>query len=156
MTVKTLVRIAAVMLVLCLAAPLSRNQEYDRRDGNWWMQLDAVAKANYLAGFLDGMKLGNRVAFLGADGSEQDYKAVSAKAAASFAAYRSRYLANVTGIRLADALDDFYSDSRNRQILVHDGVWLVLNQLAGKPDTVMQPLLETMRKDANKDNTGAP
>ncbi|HUN63880.1 MAG TPA: hypothetical protein VMU53_17910 [Candidatus Sulfotelmatobacter sp.] len=156
MTVKPFVRIAVVILVLSVAAPLSRNQEYDRRDGNWWRQLDAVAKANYLAGFLDGMELGNRVAFLGADGSEQDYKAVSGKAAASFAAYRSKYLVNVTGIRLTDALDDFYNDSRNRQILVHDGVWLVLNQLAGKPDTVMQPLLETMRKDADKDRTGAP
>lgn len=156
MRLKSFVRIAAVTLFLCLAAPLSRNQEYDRRDGNWWRQLDAVAKANYLVGFLDGMELGHRVALLGADGSEQDYKTVSAKAAASFAAYRAKYLANVTGIRLTDALDDFYSDSRNRQILVYDGVWLVLNQLAGKPDTVMQPLLETMRKDADKDKTGAP
>jgi hypothetical protein len=156
MTLKPLMRIAAVMLVLCLAAPLSRNQEYDRRDGNWWKRLDPGAKANYLAGFLDGMVLGNRVAFLGGDGTEQDYQTVSNKAAASFAAYRSRYLANVSGIRLTDALDDFYSDSRNGQILAYDGVWVVLNQLAGKPNSVMQPLLETMRKDAGKDKTGAP
>jgi hypothetical protein len=156
MTLRPFIRIAAVTLLLCLVAPLSRNQEYDRRDGNWWARLDAGTKANYLAGFLDGMELGNRVAFLGADSSEQDYKTVSAKAATSFAAYRAKYLANVTGIRLTDALDDFYSDSRNRQILVYDAVWLVLNQLAGKPDTVMQPLIETMRKDAGKATTGAP
>lgn len=156
MILKPFARIAAVTLFLFLIAPLSRNQEYDRRDGNWWRQLDAVAKANYLVGFLDGMELGNRVALLGTDGNEQDYKTVSAKATASFGAYRAKYLANVTGIRLTDALDDFYSDSRNRHILVYDGVWLVVNQLAGKPDTVMQPIIETMRKDADKGNTGAP
>lgn len=156
MTLKPFVRIAAITLLLCFLAPLSRDQEYDRRDGNWWRQLDATTKANYLAGFLDGMELGHRVALLGADGSEQDYKSVSAKAAASFAAYRSKYLAHVSGIRLTDALDDFYSDSQNRQILVYNGVWLTLNQLAGKPDTVMQPIIESMRKDADKDKTGAP
>lgn len=156
MTLRPLVRFAAVMLVLCLAAPLSRNQEYDRRDGNWWVQLGAVAKANYLAGFLDGMELGNRVAFLAADESEKDYTAVSGKASAAFAAYRAKYLAKVSGIRIADELDEFYSDARNHQILVYDGVWVVLNQLAGKPDAVMQPIIETMRKDASKDKTGEP
>jgi hypothetical protein len=156
MTLKPFVRFAAVMLVLCLAAPLSRNQEYDRRDGNWWMQLDAVAKANYLAGFLDGMELGNRVALLAADGSENDYQNVSGKAATSFAAFRAKYLTKASGIRLTDQLDDFYSDARNRQILIHDGVWVVLNQLAGKSDATMQPLIETMRKDAGKEKTGAP
>ncbi|HTZ46552.1 MAG TPA: hypothetical protein VMH20_03115 [Verrucomicrobiae bacterium] len=156
MTLKPFMRFAAVMLLLCLSAPLSRNQEYDRRDGNWWIQLDAVAKANYLAGFLDGIELGNRVAFLGAGKSEGDYQSVSGKAAASSATFRAKYLRNISGIQLTDQLDDFYSDARNRQILVYDGVWAVLNQLAGKPDAVMQPLIETMRKDAGKDTTGAP
>jgi hypothetical protein len=33
---------------------------------------------------------------------------------------------------------------------------VVLNQLAGKSDATMQPLIETMRKDAGKEKTGAP
>jgi hypothetical protein len=156
MTLRPLVRFAAVMLVLCVAAPLSRNQEYDRRDGNWWMQLDAIAKANYLAGFLDGMELGNRVAFLTDDSGEKDYNTVSSKAAAAFASYRAKYLANVSGIRLVDELDEFYSDARNRQIPIYDGVWVVLNQLAGKSHAVMQPLIESMRKDAVQNKTGTP
>jgi len=150
---KDYLRVLAAALLVCLCAPLSRNQEYDRRDGNWWRQIDGLARTNYLSGMLDGMKLGNRVAVL--DGKPTD-KAALTQADASFSEYRAKYLAGVTNIQLTDALDNLYSDARNRQILVYDGMWYVLNQIAGKPATEMQPFIETLRKDAANNGTGKP
>lgn len=153
MVAKVYLRIVAATLLACLCAPLSRNQEYDRRDGNWWRQIDTVARANYLSGLLDGMQIGNRMAL--SNGKPTD-KAALTQADASFSEYRAKYLAGVTGIQLTDALDNLYSDARNRQILVYNGVWYVLNQIAGKPATEMQPLIEALRKDAANDATGKP
>jgi len=151
MTIKLAIRIAAVILLLSFTAPLSRNQEYDRRDGNWWRQLDAVSKANYLAGFVDGMQLGNRFSYWGIDKTDKDAKDVSAQVTNSFSSYRAKYLSNVTNIQLTDRLDTFYSDSKNRDILVYGAVWLVLNQIAGKPNAEMQALVDNWRKNADKE-----
>lgn len=148
MKLRIAVRVVAVAVLLCLTAPLSRNQEYDRRDGDWWRGINAVNKAYYLAGFLDGMELGNRFSFWGIDESGKD---VAARVKTSFSDYRTKYFSRVTNIKLTDALDTFYAEPRNRRILVYDATWLVLNQIAGKPAAEMQALIENYRKNAETD-----
>jgi hypothetical protein len=145
------IRLLAMTLALCLTAPLSRNQEYDRRDGNWWKQLDAVSRANYVAGILDGMELGNKFSVWGIDQSDANCKDAAKLVASSYSDYRSKYLSNVTNIQILDGLDAFYSDARNRGILVNGAVWLVLNQIAGKPQAEMQALVEKWRNNAEKE-----
>jgi hypothetical protein len=49
-----------------------------------------------------------------------------------------------------DGLDVFYSDYQNRRIKVYGAVWLVLNQISGKPEPEMQKLIENWRKNADK------
>jgi hypothetical protein len=149
MRLRLAVRVIAVMLLLCLTAPLSRNQEYDRRDGDWWRGINAVSKAYYLAGFVDGMDLGNRFSVWGIDAGDKDGKNVSARLKTSYSDYRSKYLSSVTHIQLMEGLNTFYADSRNHRILVYDAVWLVLNQIAGKPGAEMQSLIEDYRKNAD-------
>lgn len=141
-------KIISVMFCLFLTAPLTRNQDYDRRDGNWWRGINRVSKAYYLAGFVDGMELGNRFSLGGIDKNDKDYKEVSERVTTSFSDQRAKYLANVTHIQLADGLDAFYADSTNRRILAHDAIWLVLNQIAGRPEAEVQALIESYRKSA--------
>jgi len=150
MRLRLAIRVFAVVLPVYLTvAPLSGNQEYDRRDGDWWRGINAVSKAYYLAGFLDGMELGNRFSFWGIDETDKDSKNVSARVRTSFLDYHSRYLSNVTNIQLTEGLDTFYTDSKNRRILVYNATWLVLNQIAGKPAVEMQPLIENYRENAD-------
>jgi hypothetical protein len=146
---KLALRVVALAFPLCLTAPLCGNQEYDRRDGDWWGKINAVSKAYYLSGFVDGMELGNRFSFWGIDESDKDSKDVSARVRSSFSDYHSRYLSNITGIQLTDGLNTFYIDPKNRRILVYNATWLVLNQLAGKPAVEMQGLIEDYRKNAD-------
>jgi len=149
MKLRLAVRLITVVLALCLIVPLSGNQEYDRRDGDWWRGISAVSKAYYLAGFLDGMELGNRFSFWGIDEGGKDSKSISARVRTSFSDYRSTYLSKVTNIQLTEGLDTFYADPRNHRILVYNATWLVLNQIAGKPAVEMQPLIENYRKNAD-------
>jgi hypothetical protein len=148
---KLLTRVIAMMFVLCLLAPLSRNQEYDRRDGNWWNQLDAISKPIYVAGLLDGMQLGNKFSVWGIRQNTADCKDAAKLVKSAYGDYRAKYLANVTNIRIVDGLDGFYSDAKNRGILVNGAVWLVLNQIAGKPAAEMQALVEKWRSGAEKE-----
>ena len=145
------IRLLAMTFALCLTAPLSRNQEYDRRDGNWWKQLDAVSRANYVAGFLDGMELGNKFSVWGLGQNDANCEDAAKLVASSYSDYRTKYLANVTNIRILDGLDAIYSDARNRGILVSGAIWLALNQISGKPQAEMQALVEKWRNNAEKE-----
>jgi len=148
MRVTRAVQIVSVVFCLVLTAPLTRDQEFDRRNGTWWMGITRVNKAFYLAGFVDGIVLGNGFSVAGIDKNDKDYKEVTERVAASFSSQRAKYLSNVTHIQLSDRLDAFYGDSTNRIILVHDAVWLVLKQISGTPEKEMRELIESYRKRA--------
>ena len=137
-----LVYALCLALLLLLCAPISKNQSNDRRDGNWWKEQLKDEKLTYVVGFLEGMELGNRFSYWGI--REKNDPAID-KIAVSYREYEAKYLSNVTGNRLADGLDAFYSDERNRQTLVHAAIWLVLNQIAGKSELEMQPMIESRR-----------
>jgi hypothetical protein len=145
---KLCTRVIAMVFVLCFTAPLSRNQEYDRRDGNWWNGLDPVSKPIYVAGLLDGMQLGADFSVWGVGQKSTDCKDAGKLVQSAYADYRAKYLTNVTNIRILDGLDGFYSDAKNRGILVNGATWLVLNQIAGKPPAEMQALVDKWRSGA--------
>jgi len=122
----------------------------ERRDGNWWRTESEVAKLWYVAGFFDGMDLGNNFSYWGI--AEQKSKSnCSGQAVESFSALKSRYLKNVTNFQIADGLDDFYKDYRNRRILVSNAVWLVINSIAGTPQKELDIMIENWRKNADTD-----
>jgi hypothetical protein len=141
-------RIVAALLCLLVTAPFSRNQEFDRRDGDWWRSVDRVNKAYYLAGFVDGSQLASR--FSGNAASDQDTTDASARSGTPFFQNRAKYLGHVTNIQLGDGLDAFYSDAKNRRILVSNAAWVVLNQIAGAPEAETQALIESSRKNAEQ------
>ena len=78
-----IVRVLVIVLVLGSTAPISQNQENSRREGNWWKELDAAAKANYVVGFFDGMGLGNRFSFW----EFKDDNQAAGKAVTSYSGY---------------------------------------------------------------------
>jgi hypothetical protein len=148
MKLRRAAQIAFVIFCTSSMAPLTRNQEFARRDGNWWRGIDRVSKGYYLAGIVDGIELGNKLSVNGIHKNESGYKDISERVATSFSNQRTKYLANVTLIQLSDRLDAFYTDSENGSILLHDGVWLVLNQIAGTPEHEMQAMIKSYRKSA--------
>jgi hypothetical protein len=51
----------------------------------------------------------------------------------SFKKHSEKYAQNFTSDQVADGLNTFYADLRNRSILTYDAVWIVLNSIAGTP-----------------------
>ena len=138
--------ITIVALALCLNAQADEN----RRDGNWWRAETEATRTVYVVGFFDGLELGHNFSFWAtktADG-KMDMEAAS-KALTSFLEYKDKYLKNVKSGQLADGLTSFYEDFRNRSITISDAVWIVLNSIAGKPQTELDKMIENFRKSAS-------
>jgi len=71
------------------------------------------------------------------------------KITASYDFYSEKYLKDVTNDQVADGVDEFYKDYRNRKIRIHDAVWLTLNAIAGTPKANLDKMIETFRKNAD-------
>lgn len=144
-----LILVFAVAFSMLLFAAVARNAPEDRRDGNWWRELERSQKINYMVGFFDGMELGNKFSYWGILDKNKNNPAVR-QVFGSYSDYDQKYFSHVTNYQLMDGVDTFYSDYRNRLILVDDAVWLVVNEIAGKPDAEMQKMIENWRKSADK------
>ena len=115
----------------------------DRRDGTWWLEQSHSYKFTYLVGFFDGMNLGEKFSY----GKYTDDKGCVDKVMGSFDFYKDKFLKDVTNGQLADGLDEFYKDYRNRKIRIHDAVWLTLNAIAGTPQADIDKMVENFRKN---------
>ena len=58
------------------------------------------------------------------------------------------YLINVSDEQIIDGMNEFYNDIENRSIRVHRVVSLVLHQIKGVTEEVMESLIEEARKDS--------
>lgn len=132
-----------VALLSILSFPLLAQST--RRDGNWWLEQTQYAKAAYVVGFFDGTHLGAEFSFW----KFKDDPSAIAKTTESFEFYGDKFLKGVTNEQLADGLDAFYKDYRNRKIRLHNGVWLTLNAIAGTPQADLEKMVENFRKNAD-------
>ena len=138
-----------IVLALFLVTTLRVYAQTDlsRRDGNWWMGQSEVFKNTYIGGFFDGMDLGYKFSYWNFDGDSKQSSCVS-EVTKSFTTLNNQYLKNVTSRQLADGLNVFFSDYRNRRIYVSDAVWLVTNSIAGTPQKDLDKMIESWRKNA--------
>jgi hypothetical protein len=120
-----------------------------RRDGNWWITLDRENKAAYIIGFFDGMELGHNFSYWGM--SEKENTNCAGAVSSSYFNYYKKYFSNITNLQVADGLDAFYSDYRNRRIKIMGATWIVVNGIAGTPQEDVDKMTESWRKNAGTD-----
>jgi hypothetical protein len=140
-------QVVVALLFLCVAACAENN----RRDGNWWNQESAGEKHSYATGFFDGMSLGHEFSYWGMVDNTKDDNHQSPcleKAHDSYSDFGKKFFSNITNSQLADGLDVFYKDYRNRSIRVSDAVWVVVNSIAGTTQEKIDQLTENLRKNA--------
>lgn len=141
-------RLSSVLLLFLFTLSAHAGDPQRDRDGNWWRDLTQREKYDYTIGFFDGMQLGHKFSYWAFSHNAKKYDCLT-DAADSFASYSEKYLGNVTNVQLADGLDSFYSDFRNRSISLDNAVWLVVNSIAGKPQAEMDKMIESFRRNVN-------
>jgi hypothetical protein len=98
-----------------------------------------------MIGFFDGMSLGNEFSYW----KNVNDKVCFPKITESYDFYSEKYLKEVTNDQLADGLDEFYKDYRNRSIRISSATWLVLNSIAGTDKAELEKKIENFRKNPN-------
>lgn len=134
-------------LVTLLLVTLPLHAQSSHRDGNWWLEQPRTVKTSYLIGFFDGTGLGTQFSYWNVIKDSDCFT----KTTESFDFFSHKFLKGVTNEQLADGLDAFYKDYRNRKILIHSGVWLTLNAIAGTPQSDLDKMVENFRKSASAD-----
>ncbi len=145
------ISIRTVLLALSFALPTLTSAADIRRDGNWWRSQPNTARVYWVAGFFDGMDLGNRFSvwkYL-KEGTKEE-QACAKQATVTYQEFSQKYVEHVTAGQLADGLENFYSDYRNRRIELPGAVWLVLNGIAGTPKDELNRRIDSWREGAGR------
>lgn len=127
--------ITYIFLVITLHSGFAAEEP---RNGNWWRKLDLHEKRVYILGVFDGLPLGRNFSFWGALDHEE----------AVVNSYNShvKLLSKVTSAQLADGLDAFYSDYRNRGIPTYDAAWVAVQAITGVPKEKVERMAQGLRK----------
>lgn len=129
---RTLLTVAVVFVLV----DVTHGQD-ERRDGNWWNARTALNKSAYVTGFFDGMERGKTlsqpVVQTGAgggldQGQLKEFDVIEAR----YREKAAKYFGKVTNGQVSDGLDEFYKDFRNRSILIHYAVDVVVRQISGE------------------------
>ena len=145
--VHQVVKTITVLLLSILLA--SANAQSTRRDGNWWRGTDQSARVAYMVGFFDGMLLGNNFSYWKFINDTRSSDC-SRKVNESFSEFSDKFFRNITDVQVVDGLNAFYTDYRNRSVIVNNAVWLVVNEISGTPREVLDPMIENWRRTSTK------
>ncbi len=146
---KWLVSAIYCLFIICLSlTSFGEGANESGRDGNWWLSQSADFKPSYVAGFLDGIELGNDFSYWNLLISEDiNKKQCSSYAIDSYTTYFNKYMRKVTDGQIVKGLNAFYSDYKNKKILLHNAVWLVVNGIEGTPQKELDMMIESWRKN---------
>ena len=138
----------APALALCLAFSLSTFGQANNlpRDGNWWRGLSKDFKGAYVAGLFDGAFVGYDYSYWNLAAESTDKPCVD-KMTESFND-NLRHLKNKKSGQIADGLDEFYKDFRNRSIRVRNAISYISLEISGASKEKLEKVLRDLRKEA--------
>lgn len=145
----------ALALIILMTSTLSWGDENPRRDGNWWRQTDKNTRYSFVLGYFDGMELGLSFACWKysspPEKNSQEFNNCINLTYPSFQEFQTKYFSKVTNGQMADGLDRFYADFKNRSILVQDALWIVAREIAGIPKGQLNEMILNYRKNASNE-----
>lgn len=135
----------AVLLSLSLSVATQTPQQ--PRDGKWWQGLEQSEKYLHVIGMIDGARLGQEFVLAEMSKGKNGIKGFSD----AFDAYEkaeAKYLGKLTSGEIAQGLDAFYADYKNRRIWIHDATFVVLMGISGVPQAQIEKRVEAMRRES--------
>jgi hypothetical protein len=118
-----------------------QNESTNLPDGHRWLSLDEHSKYAYIVGFLEGMFLGHCFTTWGLPGGMKG-DAPYQHATDSYNVYWKRFVSDTTYRKFLEGIDALYTDAENRKIAVRDAMWIVMNKVSGKSDTIIKSMIE--------------
>lgn len=147
------------LIAVCLlpqGIKVCKAQDLNRRDGNLWLKLESLPdqqvskllRASYIGGLKDGVAL--EAGFLADVLADSSFPPSDTVVIHNYVSSTGRYSNNISVEQLMDGLDSFYSDYRNRSILLMWAVFYISKEIAGTPETQLNTLIEDLRRNATQ------
>lgn len=116
------------LLLILASCSSSQAAVQDRRDGNWWRELPVAGRVYYVIGILDGLETSERMQR-------------EANLRPGLVVLRGK----ATAGQLTEGLNRFYSDFRNRSVLVCDGFQVVWSATSGASEEQISDMTRRYR-----------
>jgi hypothetical protein len=129
------------VVMVVFGAVSSGNAGNAQHNGDWWREQTQSAKYHYAAGLFDGMTVGLNLLEFGM--STEILVKTETQNADQPAGRKSIHIG---GGQLVDGLDEFYRDSRNRNITVANASMVVAQRVSGMPRGALLKMIEQLRK----------
>ncbi len=117
-------------IIVGLLACSALAQGNERRDGHWWRSIEENAKVGYVMGYVDGELSQSK-------DCSKNTAGIARPACIGRAAYR----------QIADGLDQFYVDLRNRNIELTRAIELVSAGIRGDSAAEIEQQTESSRRE---------
>jgi hypothetical protein len=147
------VYVAALLVLLTIHCDC--RGEDARRDGNWWAAQTDANKVGYMTGFFDGLILEQRIfdatlLNVAPPKFNQQFVEFASNVEIQANTQMERLFTRVTAAQMRDGLNNFYSDARNRRVLLFNAAFVVANAFAGSPMERVEDLAATYRVSDTK------
>ena len=68
----------------------------------------------------------------------------------SYDMHWKRLVSNTAYRNFFEGLNALYADTDNRKIALRDAMWIVMNKVSGKTDTIMKSMIEAFREKTSE------
>lgn len=140
-----------LVLVFMFACHLSFSAEALTPDGLWWSESNNTQRLGYVIGYVDAMSAAALFSAANVCLDESVSKSLGGKSACYpkinglvYPATIGRF-SGITYGQLLDGLNDFYSDYRNRRVVIPGALNYVSSAISGKPKADLETMAEQMR-----------
>lgn len=138
---KKLILLVAVLILTSSNVATAQSQ----RNGNWWLSIAYSYRGAYITGLFDGKNVAETFIV---NSLKNDGKQINAIDVSMVCGKLDGVFGNVTSGQLADGLSSFYSDYRNRKILVEDAIPVVIGEIDGVSEKILKESTENLRRNA--------
>lgn len=126
---------------LMVAPSFGQENPTARTDGDWWKNLNSLAKYGYIVGYADGSSKADATWAFGLCKTQVPTKYLAA-------VQKGNDYSEFTVGQLIDGVNEFYKDFRNTKILARDAMMVVKQQISGVPQKEIDEGLEFLRQTA--------
>jgi hypothetical protein len=131
--------LTASSATLVVAPSFGQDQPTTRTNGNWWNDLNALAKYGYIVGYADGSSKADATWASGLCKTQVPAKYMAA-------VQNGNDYSEFTIGQLVEGVNQFYKDFRNTKILTRDAMMVVRQQISGVPQKEIDEGLEFLRQ----------
>jgi len=149
---KAHVGFALPLLLILLGTGMVRGQQGQPLDGPWWVPIPENYKQGFVGGYMMGTVRAHNLVLqncYGKSGGDALESYAALKTCLTITFLKTFDFSGIRPGQLADGIDEFYKDSRNKDIDINFALLYARDKLKGKPAKELEDELTQWRRQSS-------